>query len=131
MAAAVADYRPAEALAAKRPKDAAPLDARARADDRRPRATRRAPRATARCSSASPPTTGERAASSARARSSRARTPISSSSTTSPRRTSASTPADNEVTLARGEPASATVAKAPKEEIAAAILDEVERLSAG
>ena len=35
MAAAVADYRPAEALAAKRPKDTADLDARARADDRR------------------------------------------------------------------------------------------------
>ena len=37
MAAAVADYRPAEALATKRPKDRSGVDGRARADDRRAR----------------------------------------------------------------------------------------------
>ena len=54
MAAAVADYRPAEAVAGKRPKDDRTVDGRARADDGRPARARRARAETASCSSASP-----------------------------------------------------------------------------
>ena len=114
MAAAVADYRPAEALATKRPKDAERLDGRARADDRRPRDARRAARARARCSSASRPTTGERGLERAREKLATknadlfvfndvARTDIGFDS------------ADNEVTLVSRAPASARSRKAPKE----------------
>ena len=91
MAAAVADYRPAEALAAKRPKDTATwtLELEPTTDVLSALGERRrdgpAPRRLRRRD-------GRGAASSARARSSRARAPTSSSSTTSRARTSASTP---------------------------------------
>ena len=55
MAAAVADYRPAEPIDGKRPKDRRRLAARARADRGRPRRSSARSSATARCSSASAP----------------------------------------------------------------------------
>ena len=93
MAAAVADYRPADARDGKRPKDEQTLDASS--SSRRIdvlRALGRASAATARCSSASAPSTGEDGARARAGEARRQERSTSSSTTTSPRRASASTP---------------------------------------
>jgi phosphopantothenoylcysteine decarboxylase/phosphopantothenate--cysteine ligase len=125
MAAAVADYRPAEALATKRPKDRTGwmLELEPTTDVLAALGERRAPGQVLVGFAADQ---GERGLERARDKLTNkkadlfvfndvSRTDIGFDST------------DNEVTLlgARGE---RTIAKAPKEEIAAAILDEVERL---
>ena len=116
MAAAVADYRPVESLDAKRPKDGAPGRS---SSSRRPTCSRRsAPtRGPARCSSGSPPRRAS-AASSARARSSRERTlDLIVSTTCRARHRLRRGGQRGDARL--GATASATVAKAAKDEIAA------------
>ncbi len=126
MAAAVADYRAAAPSETKRPKDGSPWQielepttdvlaaigsgAPPRAGDRRVRRRRGRGRARARA-----------------ARSGRPRAPTSSSSTTSSRADIGFDSEENEVVVvsANGDRA---VAKAPKRAVAAAVLDEVERL---
>ena len=127
MAAAVADYRPPAPSAAKRPKDGAPWTVElepttdvlaALGADRTPgqvlvglRGGRRRSRV-----------------SSERARSGARRTPTSSSSTTSAAPDIGFDAPDNEVVVVSRRTASGVVAKAPKRAVAAAVLDEVERL---
>ncbi len=102
------------------------MDGRAGADDGRARRARRGPSLPASCSSASPPTRAS-GASSARGRSSTRKNADLFVYNDVARADIGFDSADNEVTLvsAHGE---RTIAKAPKDEIAAAILDEVERL---
>ena len=102
------------------------LDRRARADDGRPGRARAGQGSRARCSSVSRPTRAS-AASSGHAGSSRTRHADLFVFNDVGRDDIGFDARDNEVTLvsAAGE---RTVAKAPKDEIAAAILDEVERL---
>jgi len=125
MAAAVADYRPAQAIAAKRPKDAATwtVELEPTADvlaaigaDARP----------GRLLVGFAADEGERGLERAREKRTRKRADLFVYNDVS-REGIGFDAADNEVTLvsARGE---RTVARAPKEEIAAAILDEVETL---
>jgi phosphopantothenoylcysteine decarboxylase/phosphopantothenate--cysteine ligase len=125
MAAAVADYRPAEALAAKRPKDTATwtleleptIDVLAELGERRREGQLLVGFAAE---------TGEHGLERARAKLARKGADLFALNDVS-RPDVGFDASDNEVTLlaASGEQ---TIAKAPKEEIAAAILDEVETL---
>ena len=90
MAAAVADYRPAEALAGEAPEGRGDLDARARADDRRPRGARRAAR-DGQVLVGFAAETGDAGLERARREAARASTSTSSSTTTCRTPTSAST----------------------------------------
>jgi phosphopantothenoylcysteine decarboxylase/phosphopantothenate--cysteine ligase len=126
MAAAVADYRPAEALASKRPKDrsAWPLELQPTTDVLATLGERRVPGQVLVGFAADQGARGlERAREKLDAKQADlfvfndvARADIGFES------------ADNEVTLLRSGGGERTIAKAPKDEIAAAILDEVERL---
>ncbi len=103
MAAAVADFRPAEAAEGKLVREGSGgMELRARGD--RGRARRRSPAAAGRARrwSASPPSTAA-ISSSAPAASSSARASTRSSSTTSPTRRSASTVGENDVTIVERE----------------------------
>ena len=126
LAAAVADYRPAEALAGKRPKDERGWTVELAPTDDIARLLGRAEATTGSCSSRSAPSTATRAGSGS-ARCSRRRTPISSSSTTSAAADIGFDAADNEVVLMTRD-GDRVVEKASKQRVAAAILDEVERL---
>ena len=125
MAAAVADYRPAEALAAKRPKDRAAwtVELEPTADVLSALGANRAPGQVLVGFAADQ---GERGLARAREKLAHKNADLFVYNDVG-RADIGFDSADNEVTLvsARGE---RTVAKAPKEEIAAAILDEVERL---
>ena len=125
MAAAVADYRPAEALAAKRPKDRAAwtVELEPTADVLSALGANRAPGQVLVGFAADQ---GERGLARAREKLAHKNADLFVYNDVG-RADIGFDSADNEVTLvsARGE---RTVAKAPKDEIAAAILDEVERL---
>ena len=125
MAAAVADYRPAQALAAKRPKDRAAwtVELEPTADVLAALGTARPPGQVLVGFAADQ---GERGLERAREKLERKNADLFVYNDVA-RADIAFDSADNEVTLvsARGE---RTVAKAPKDEIASAILDEVERL---
>ena len=125
MAAAVADYRPAEALAAKRPKDRAAwtVELEPTTDVLAALGANRAPGQVLVGFAADQ---GERGLARAREKLAHKNADLFVYNDVG-RADIGFDSADNEVTLvsARGE---RTVAKAPKEEIAAAILDEVERL---
>ncbi len=129
MVAAVADYRAAEPVAGKRPKDDARLADRAHADDGHRTRARREPACRARFSSRSAPST-EPLGSSASGRCSPTRTSISSSTTTWGAADIGFDSLENEVTLITAD-GDRLVPRAPKREIAAAVLDEVERLREG
>jgi phosphopantothenoylcysteine decarboxylase / phosphopantothenate---cysteine ligase len=130
MAAAVADYRPAEALATKRPKDAATwtVELEPTTDVLQALGTSRRPgQVLVGFAAEAADEGGERGLERAREKLHRkkidlvvyndvSRTDIGFDTT------------DNEVTLVSGTVPERTLGKAPKDEIAAAILDEVERL---
>ena len=129
MAAAVADYRPAEAHEGKRPKSGEPLGARRSS---RPTDVLRDARAsgarTARCSSASRPSTARPGIERARAKLARqARRPRRLQRRLAGR-TSASTPPTTRSTLIEADGERRVAACAARSRIAAAILDEVARL---
>jgi phosphopantothenoylcysteine decarboxylase/phosphopantothenate--cysteine ligase len=125
MAAAVADYRPAEALAAKRPKDRAAwtVELEPTTDVLAALGANRAPGQVLVGFAADQ---GEQGLARAREKLTHKNADLFVHNDVA-RADIGFDSADNEVTLvsARGE---RTVAKAPKDEIAAAILDEVERL---
>ncbi len=125
MAAAVADYRPAETLAAKRPKDRAPwtVELEPTTDVLTALGANRVPGQVLVGFAADQ---GERGLERAREKLTHKNTDLFVYNDVA-RADIGFDSADNEVTLvsARGE---RTVAKAPKDEIAAAILDEVEQL---
>ena len=126
MAAAVADYRPPRRRTTKRPKDGATWTVELEPTTDVLAAIGADRDGPGRCSSASPPTRRARV-SSARARSGSRRTPTSSSSTTSSRADIGFDAPDNEVVVV-SENGERPIEKAPKRVVAAAVLDEVERL---
>jgi phosphopantothenoylcysteine decarboxylase / phosphopantothenate---cysteine ligase len=125
MAAAVADYRPADVVAAKRPKDrnAWTLELEPTTDVLATLGERRVPGQVLVGFAAD---TGERGLERARAKLTNKRADLFVFNDVA-RSDIGFEAADNEVTLVGGT-GERTIAKAPKEEIAAAILDEVERL---
>ena len=126
MAAAVSDYRPAETEAAKRPKDEIDVADRARADHRRARSSSVSTARTARCCRLR--RGDRRGRPRARAREAGDKQVDLIVYNDVSREDIGFDADDNEVVIVSGG-GERRVDKAPKDEIAAAILDEVERLT--
>ena len=123
MAAAVADYRPKEPEEEKRPKDGAPVDGDARADDRRPARARHAAYTNGQLVVGFAADRGERGLERAREKLANKRADLIVFNDVARDDVGFDAP-DNEVVLVSAE-GERRIEKAPKERVAAAILDEV------